>query len=86
MEKNIRLRSIRKYCNRAAYISFLLIASVFLYLENYPDAMMYLGLAFIFDPFDSSVTYKDRPLYQRLWLLVHLAVTLLVLAIMLLRK
>ncbi|MDE3253073.1 MAG: hypothetical protein KGO92_09735 [Bacteroidota bacterium] len=31
-----------------------------------------LGIALIFDPFDQKVSWSDRPLYQRIWLIVHL--------------
>lgn len=33
---------------------------------------MNLGIALAFDPFDQSVSWKERPLYQRAWLIVHL--------------
>ena len=31
-----------------------------------------LGLALAFDPFDQKVTWKERPVFQKRWLIVHL--------------
>lgn len=30
-----------------------------------------LGIALIFDPFDQAVTWNNRPVWQRVWLIVH---------------
>lgn len=47
-----------------------------LYLLIFTDAWMVglgnLGIALLFDPFDEKVSWSDRPLYQRLWLIAHL--------------
>ena len=40
---------------------------------HFGDAAMYLGIALINDPFDATITWKERPLWQRAWLIVHLA-------------
>jgi hypothetical protein len=40
---------------------------------NFSDASMYLGIALIGDPFDSTITWKERPVWQRAWLIIHLA-------------
>lgn len=40
---------------------------------NFGDAAMYLGIALINDPFDHTITWKERPFWQRSWLVVHLA-------------
>jgi hypothetical protein len=37
-------------------------------------APMLLCFALVADPFDQRVTWKERPLWQRAWLVVHLAV------------
>lgn len=36
----------------------------------------FFGVALVFDPFDQSVTWKDRPLYQRVWLVAHVILSL----------
>lgn len=33
-----------------------------------------LGIALAFDPFDQTITWKARPIWQRAWLVVHLAI------------
>jgi hypothetical protein len=41
---------------------------------NFGDAAMYFGIAIAFDPFDQTITWKERPFWQRAWLVVHLAI------------
>jgi hypothetical protein len=42
------------------------------WLRDFGDAAMQLGIALAFDPFNPSVPWKQRPLYQRAWLITHL--------------
>lgn len=35
------------------------------------NAASNLGIALIFDPFNQQKKWNDRPLYQRVWLIVH---------------
>lgn len=57
--------------NRSAYIIFLALV-VYLFIKgDYDDAIANLGIAMVFDPFDSFVKWNDRPRYQRAWLIVH---------------
>lgn len=86
MGKTIRSKPFFRHCNKVGYFSFLMIAAGFVAARNFTDAMMYLGLAFIFDPFNSAVPFQQRPVYQRLLLLVHLVITIAVLSLMLLLK
>jgi hypothetical protein len=34
---------------------------------------MNLGIALAFDPFDQNQTWKERPFWQKAWLILHLA-------------
>ena len=62
--------------NRYAYIIFLALV-VYLFIKgDYDDAIANLGIAMVFDPFDASVKWNDRPLYQRAWLIVHVTLVL----------
>ncbi|GCC51758.1 hypothetical protein SanaruYs_19870 [Chryseotalea sanaruensis] len=54
------------------------------YLKDYSLCMSGLGLALIFDPFDANVTFVQRPLFQRLWLIIHLAILYILLIYLLL--
>lgn len=41
---------------------------------HFGDAAMYFGIAIAFDPLDQTITWKERPVWQRAWLVVHLAI------------
>ena len=58
--------------NKPAYILFLLTGLMFLYFKDISQAVIFLGLAIVFDPFDISVSFNQRPFYQKAWLIVHL--------------
>jgi len=61
--------------NRVAYCLFVFLAIYQIAIrQDYIDAASSMGIAMIFDPFDTTVTWKDRPLYQRAWLIIHLAI------------
>ncbi|MGZ5245948.1 MAG: hypothetical protein ACXWV5_02640 [Flavitalea sp.] len=61
--------------NRYGYGAFLLLVIYFLIRGDVENATINLGIALIFDPFDTNVSWQNRPLYQRAWLLVHVALT-----------
>jgi hypothetical protein len=62
---------------RLGYYAFVLLAIYHLFLQkDIGDAVMNLGVALIFDPFDQNQTWAQRPIYQRAWLIVHLTVML----------
>jgi hypothetical protein len=52
--------------------------------HSFSDAMSCLGIALIFDPFDNSVKWGNRPVYQRAWLVVHVILVLILLGFTLL--
>lgn len=61
--------------NRMAYGLFLVLVTYFLLTGDVENATINLGIALIFDPLDQQVIWSKRPLYQRVWLLLHLALT-----------
>lgn len=63
--------------NRIFYVLFLVIVIYQFATHDVESAVINLGIALIFDPFDTSVKWPDRPLYQRIWLMAHLALTLI---------
>jgi hypothetical protein len=71
--------------NRTLYISFIAF-SIYFFLVNkdLASAMSNLGIALIFDPFNSKITWNNRPRYQRIWLFVHVGVVLIMVAYLLL--
>ena len=62
--------------NRWAYGMFTL-GGIFLWIisDDRSLAFTFLGIALVADPFDQSVTWKDRPKWQRAWLIAHLGLT-----------
>ena len=61
--------------SRVLYGLFVLLALYFLIFNNQLEsAFTNLGIALIFDPFNQSVPFQNRPLYQRFWLIAHLIV------------
>ena len=61
--------------NRVFYGFFLLLTLYFILANrDYGTAASNIAIALIFDPFDQNVPWQDRPIYQRIWLLVHVAV------------
>ncbi len=62
--------------NKYAYAGFLLISAYYaLYSHDYMSAASNMGIGLIFDPFDTEQKWNDRPRYQKIWLIVHLAIT-----------
>lgn len=61
---------------KIAYALFVLLAMYQLFFrKDYIGGASSLGIALIFDPFDQSKTWNDRPFWQKSWLIVHLGVT-----------
>jgi hypothetical protein len=70
-------RDYTKAFNRILYTGFILIALYFLLARgDYGDAAANLGIALIFDPFDTKQAWRERAFYQRAWLIVHLLVVI----------
>lgn len=59
---------------RAMYALSVAIGIYFLVQGRVVDAMSSLGIALIFDPFDSTVGWNARKTYQKVWLIVHVIV------------
>ena len=59
---------------RLLYSGFTALGIYKIVTGHFGDAAMYLGIALINDPFDQTITWKDRPFWQRAWLVIHLAI------------
>ena len=68
------LINMNKNISRVLYAGFLLFGIYMLISSRYGDAAMYFGIGLAFDPFDQEQSWKDRPLWQKAWLLVHLGI------------
>ncbi|RTL60678.1 MAG: hypothetical protein EKK37_00540 [Sphingobacteriales bacterium] len=77
MEKNISSKSAA--LSKIVYTVFGLAAVVFVLLKDYPTAMIFGGIGLAFDPFDQSVPFGKRPVWQKAWLIIHLLLVLILL-------
>lgn len=60
--------------HRFIYIMFILLAIYQISVrKDFIGAAGSLGIALVFDPFNRKVTWNERPLWQRAWLIIHLA-------------
>lgn len=78
-EANVKTNYPRLF-NRLMYGGFVAISLYQLLIhKDLSDAMSNLGIALIFDPFDPKVSWANRPIYQRAWLIVHVMVVFVLL-------
>lgn len=63
--------------NRLVYFAFIITGILYIaFKHNASDSIIYFGLALAFDPFDQEVKWADRSIYQKLLLVLHLALVL----------
>ncbi len=61
--------------NKFLYIGFILLATYqALYSKDYIQAASSLGIGMAFDPFNTDQKWNDRPMWQKVVLVVHLAI------------
>ncbi|NHM07358.1 hypothetical protein G4D82_09010 [Flavobacterium sp. CYK-4] len=61
------------YFTRFLYVGFVLFGFYeIIARQSYLSACSSLGIALAFDPFDQLQPWKERPLWQKTWLIVHL--------------
>ncbi len=60
--------------NRYAYILYMVLVLYLVIKGDYDWAVTNMGIALVFDPFDASVKWQDRPPYQKGWLMMHVAI------------
>lgn len=60
--------------NKSLYIGFLFLGLYQAFFsKDYMQATASLGIALAFDPFDTELKWKDRPTWQKVVLISHLA-------------
>lgn len=64
-------KDITPVVSKIGYTAFVLLTIYFLATNQIMSAASNLGIALIFDPFNQQQKWNDRPLYQKVWLLVH---------------
>ncbi len=61
--------------NRILYVGFVVFTVYYITVQHdLMTAASNMGIALIFDPFDQAVKWQDRPMWQRAWLIVHVAI------------
>ncbi|MBK7215177.1 MAG: hypothetical protein IPH88_18190 [Bacteroidales bacterium] len=70
---------------RVIYGLFLIMTISYLLRNNLEQAVINMGIALLFDPFDQSIKWQDRKMLHKVWLLTHLALTLIGAAYLLIR-
>ena len=60
--------------NRWAYAALLLAGLLSLAFNDWMMAIILIGTSLGFDPFNTKKAWHSRPVWQRLWLIVHLVI------------
>lgn len=77
-----RLNYLPQWLNRLMYVAFTLAGLLLLVKGDLGEALVPLGLALIFDPFDPEVSLNDRLWYQKGILFIHLIVLYVAIALL----
>lgn len=65
--------------NKFLYLGFLLLGLYeAIFTKDYVKAAGHLGIALAFDPFDTEQKWNDRPSWQKIVLIIHLAMVAVV--------
>lgn len=76
MEKELTTQKTNYNFNKHGYIAFVMAGIAFLFLKEWSNVIIFIGLALVFDPFDTKLPFPKRPLWQRLILIGHVAIVL----------
>ena len=61
--------------NKILYFGFVLFGIYFsVFKRDFSDAGIQFGIALAFDPFDQTVSWKERPTWQKAVLIIHLGI------------
>ncbi|WP_194774651.1 hypothetical protein [Pararhodonellum marinum] len=75
------------WLNRLVYALMILVSLInYFWLKETSQAFVTFMLALAFDPFDPSVKWQDRPLWQKVWLIGHLLIGVIILMMLILNK
>lgn len=67
--------------NRVMYGLFIALSIYYVFKNEWMTAASNLGIALLFDPFNQKIKWQQRPLYQRVWLLVHVSIVFMLFGI-----
>jgi hypothetical protein len=72
--KTNNLNGMATKFNKYIYLVLVVLGVIYLVEKSTGQAVIYLGIALAFDPFNPDQKWNDRPSWQKMLLLVHLAV------------
>lgn len=82
-KENSKPKDLSFKFNRFLYGGLVILGLYFLlFNKDISTAMCNLGIALAFDPFDQKIVWQNRPSYQKIWLIVHLSIVLVLLGIL----
>jgi hypothetical protein len=74
-EQNHSKTSVGGKYLKFVYLGYVLFGMyLMIFRRSFGEAAIYLGIALAFDPFDPQVSWKQRPIWQRAALIIHLAI------------
>ena len=60
--------------NRYLYGGLVILSAITVVVGDWLVALSNMGVALAFDPFDQEQPWGQRPMWQRTWLIIHLAI------------
>jgi hypothetical protein len=61
--------------NRFTYILYLVLVAYLFFKGDIEWAITNLGVALVFDPFNTNLKWQNRPRFQKVWLIAHVTLT-----------
>ncbi len=76
MKTTSKATPMPKSLNRVGYGAFVVAGIYFMIVRDFSQAVVFWGLALVFDPFNPETPFPKRPFYQQAWLIVHTAIAI----------
>ncbi|MEO5912211.1 MAG: hypothetical protein ABIP95_15075 [Pelobium sp.] len=67
--------------NGLIYLLILLTGMVSIFFKDWAIATLFMGFALVFDPFDKTLTFKEKHLLQKVLVCIHLILSITILFI-----
>ena len=71
-----KAKALHPAFTRILYGGFLLFGIYYAVRQSFGDSFSMVAIALLFDPFDQTRAFSERPRYQRVWLFVHVGIML----------
>ncbi len=74
--KNNSAAKIR-HDNKYTYSTLVVLAIACIWQKQFASAVICAAIALAFDPFNQQIKFNNRPIWQKAWLVLHLAAVML---------